>query len=39
MILKMIYYLLMFIKKKREYTNYYKQSIYSLQGFLEILRK
>jgi hypothetical protein len=35
----MIYYLLMFIKRKHEYTNDYKQSIYSLQGLLEILRK
>jgi hypothetical protein len=34
----MIYYLLMFIKKKREYTNDYKQSIYNLEGLLEILR-
>jgi hypothetical protein len=35
----MIYYLLKFIKKKREYTKDYKQSIYSLQGLLDILRK
>ena len=35
----MMYYLLMFIKKKCEYTNDYKQSIYNLQGLLEILRK
>jgi hypothetical protein len=29
----------MFIKKKHEYTNDSKQSIYILQGLLEILQK
>ena len=35
----MIYYLLMLIKKKREYINDNKQSIYNLQGLLEIFAK